>query len=366
MARGLAQEGCVGTRILLVSGPAAGGLKRHVETLASRLPARGFEVAGAAPPGVFVEAVCRFPLDLGDRPRPGADLRTVRQLRLAAKQWKPDVVHAHGVKAALLTLFAFPTGRPPVVVTYHNVWHGGPLSAPLRLLAPRAAASIAVSGAVRDSLARHGVRVAHPEVIRNGVDPAAFPDVKTGRPPHPFTALFMGRLTEEKGIPVLLEAVEAAGEGPAISLVIAGDGPLRSRVEQAAARNAGRVRYVGHVSEVLTAYRQADVVVMPSLSEGLPMTALEAMACGLPLVASRVGGLPEVVADGETGLLVPPGDPSALAAALRVLAADPVRAAAMGDVGRARVADRFTEERMLEQLIACYHTALGPGASGRA
>jgi glycosyltransferase involved in cell wall biosynthesis len=345
-------------RILLVSGPASGGLKRHVETLAARLPQFGYQVAGAAPEGVFPPEVQSFPLDLGDRPRPRADLAAVRQLRSAVQDWQPDLIHAHGVKAALLSLFAFPKAPPPVLVTYHNLWHGGPLTFPLRMLAPRAAGSIAVSDAVRDSLSRFGVTPKALTVIRNGVDPQAFAPPPERTPDRPFTVLFMGRLTEEKGASVLLSAVEGLDASQNLRFQVAGDGPLRSRVVEHAGRSQV-LTYLGQVEDVASAYRGADLVVMPSLSEGLPMTALECMASGLPLIASRVGGLPEVVVDHETGLLIPPGDPSALQAAIITLAADRHRAARMGQAGRRRIAAEFTEERMLQQAVERYQSLLG-------
>jgi glycosyltransferase involved in cell wall biosynthesis len=118
------------------------------------------------------------------------------------------------------------------------------------------------------------------------------------------------------------------------------------------------------VQQVVTpVYYAADTVVMPSLAEGHPMTALEAMACGLPLVASRVGGLAEIVVDGETGLLVPPGDAEALTAALTTLARDRARAQQMGAAGHRRVAAEFTQQRMLDGVAAVYAGVLRPSSS---
>jgi glycosyltransferase involved in cell wall biosynthesis len=351
-------------RVLLVTGPASGGLKRHVETLADRLPGLGYQVASAAPVGVFTGIEAGFRLDLGDRPRPGPDLQALRQLRAAAASWRPDLIHAHGVKAALLTLLAFTGKCPPVVVTYHNRWLGGPLTLPLRLLAGRARASIAVADAVRDSLTVHGVRPEPLVVIRNGIDPSVY-SPRPVRQPGPFTLLFIGRLTEEKGIPLLLEAVTAleASEKLPLRLLIAGDGPLRPDVEAAARRSGSSIEFLGPQSDVLPVYHQADAVLMPSRSEGLPMAALEAMACALPVVAARVGGLPELVADGETGVLLSPGSVSELVRACRDLADRPGHAAELGRAGRQRVERQFTETGMLEALAKVYREVL-PGCAG--
>ena len=339
-------------RILLVCGPAAGGLLRHVETLLQELPRRGWEVALAAPDGVGKNARLRFPIDLADRPRPYRDLGAIRALRAAGRVWRPALVHAHGAKATLLAAAGSPAPR---VATFHNVWHGGTLTPFLRAAARRMNASIAVSVAVGASLERFGIRSRSLSVIRNGVDLSHLLPAATPRPDRPFTFAFLGRLTEEKGVPVLLRAV--AGLPTGIQLRIAGDGPLRELVEKAAAASE-RLRYLGHCSDVLSLYHTVDAVVMPSLSEGLPMTALEAMACGLPLVASRVGGLPEVVQPDETGLLVAPDNADELAGAMARLAEDPDTAAAMGASGRKRVEREFDQERMLERIEETYRSLL--------
>jgi L-malate glycosyltransferase len=355
-----------GRRVLLVCGPAVGGMRRHVETLAAALPERGFEVAVAAPAGMEIGAPsARFCIELGDRPRPASDLGALRGLRQAAREWRPDLVHAHGVKAALLALGSRLPGRPPVVVTFHNLWHGGPLTLPLRLVTLRAAAAVAVSEAVREHLAAHGIRPRELAVIPNGLDLAAFSAGPPPPPDRPFTAAFLGRLTEEKGVRVLLEAARLVPEAPEVRLLVAGDGPLRPAVEAEARREGSRLEYLGHQHDVRSIYHAADAVLMPSLSEGHPLTALEAMACGLPLVASRIGGLAEIVVEEETGLLVPPGDSAALADAVRGLASDRDRARALGAAGRRRVEAEYGVERMLERLIGVYERVLQPAARGQ-
>lgn len=346
-------------KVLLVSGPAAGGLRRHVDLLAERLPPLGYEVAVAAPDALRLEAeVPRFAVELGDRPRPARDLEALRALRRAAREWKPDLIHCHGAKAALLGLAALGWSRTPVMVTFHNLWGGGPLTAPLRALLPFAAWSICVSQAVRDSLARSGMRPHCCEVIPNGVDLDLFFPAPNRVPP-PFTVAFAGRLTEEKGVPVLLAAAEILAEqGVPLRFLIAGTGPLQKQVEAHPLRASGMLVYLGQKSDILRVYHAAHALVMPSHAEGLPMAALEAMACELPVVASRVGGLPEIVGEGKTGLLVPPGDPSALAEALRTLAEHPAVAVAMGVEGRVRVEKEYFLERMLARLDRLYRAVL--------
>jgi glycosyltransferase involved in cell wall biosynthesis len=329
-----------------VSGPAAGGIRRHLSDLVEALPARGFRVAGAVPEGLRLPGADRFPLPIGDRPRPLQDLRAAMRLRAAVRDWSPHVVHAHGVKAALLTLGS--GLRAPVVITFHNLWGGGALTKLLRLFTPRAAGVICVSEAVKASLIAAGVPLPQAQVIYNGVDLRRFFPASPASAGAPGVG-FIGRLTGEKGIDTLLGAMRRVREAVPARLVVAGDGPFRGSVE-----GAGDLEYLGAVEDVVSVYRSLTLVAIPSRSEGLSMTALEAMACGLPVVASRVGGLPEVVVEGETGILVPPGDADALAAAILSLVRDPKRAAALGEAGRRRVEARFTLDEMVDRVAEVY------------
>lgn len=341
-----------------MTGPAAGGLKRHVERLVACLPCQDLEIAVATPTGGATGDVQWFPFELGDRPRPGADLGALRQLRQAAATWRPDLIHAHGVKAALVSLLAFPFARPPVIVTYHNRWLGGPLTVPLRSLAPRARASIAVSEAVRQSLTDFDVRPSKLQVIRNGIDPDAWSPVCRSTVERLFTFLFLGRLTEEKGVPLLLEVARALEGRTDLQITMAGEGPLQAAVAEAAGRAGSVLTFLGRQEDVLSLYQSADAVLMPSLSEGLPMTALEGMACGLPILASSVGGIPELVMDGVTGTLLTERDPAIWVCSLHDLASSPMRAAALGQAGRKRIEEEFSEAVMLQQLIGVYRGAL--------
>ncbi len=188
------------------------------------------------------------------------------------------------------------------------------------------------------------------EVVPNGLDVDAIPAAT--RPGEGF--LYAGRLAHEKGVATL---VEAALADPALGVTIAGDGPDADALRRAAARAPDRVRFCGALprAELLARLRSARAVVMPSLwHENAPLAALEAAASAVPVIASRRGGLPEIVRDGENGILVPPGDPEALAKAMRSLQDSPDLAARLGRRGRAiaageyRVSDQVA--RMLELL----------------
>lgn len=171
-------------------------------------------------------------------------------------------------------------------------------------------------------------------------------------------ALFVGRLSEEKGVRVLLAAARSLE--PTLPLRVIGDGPLREPVEQAA-REDPRIVSLGAcpAAQVGMEMGRAAVLVVPSLwYEGLPMTVIEAYARALPVIASGLGGLAAMVRDGQTGHLVPAGDPGALAAAITALAADPGRAAALGMQARATFERRYTAARHLKGLMAIYERVL--------
>jgi glycosyltransferase involved in cell wall biosynthesis len=142
--------------------------------------------------------------------------------------------------------------------------------------------------------------------------------------------------------------------------VFAGDGPLRSDLERRAHRLGltDRLRLLGFRSDLSEIYTGFDLVALPSSSEGMPLTVIEAMAAARPVVASNVGGVPEVVVDGVTGLVVPVGDRQALADALAALLQDPARRRAMGLAGRRRYEERFTLERMAEAYAGVYRRVL--------
>lgn len=350
-------------RVLLVSGPATGGIRRHLQNLLEGLPARGVVLGLAAPSDLSTLSdqsdVRHWPVGLGDRPRPPQVLAALLTLRRAVREFRPDLVHAHGAKAALLTLLLPLPGRPPILATLHNLWRGGALTSVLRGLLPRAKAVICVSEAVRESLLAHGLAIAQTPIIPNGV---ALPPQSTREPGDLVTVAYVGRLTDEKGIDVLMEAWEAILKSKALNgsgrlrLVVAGDGPLQAGVRQWALRPDSDAAFLGHVEAVGPLYESADFVVIPSRSEGQSLTALEAMSHGLPVIASSVGGLREVVVDSVTGILFPPGSTYTLVKAITGLARDRALRSRLGEAGRVRVEQHFSLERMLERTRDAYES----------
>ncbi|HXT22244.1 MAG TPA: glycosyltransferase family 4 protein [Thermoanaerobaculia bacterium] len=234
-------------------------------------------------------------------------------------------------------------------------WLRAPLLAALgRLTARLADAVVAPSHATAAEL-RRDYGVADVEVIANGVPPGRQP------PPHrrevPPVILYSGRLRTRKAVAVLLAAMpRVLAAFPACRLVIVGDGEQGKRIA-AAVRARGLTAHVDLAGVLPRAgavarLAEADVFCLPSTYEGLPLAILEAMAAGLPVVATAVSGNPEAVEDGVTGLLVPPESASALAEALIALLADPERRRRMGEAGRARVAERFGIDRIAAEHLA--------------
>ena len=173
-------------------------------------------------------------------------------------------------------------------------------------------------------------------------------------------ALFVGRLSAEKGAEVLLEAWQKL-KGT-IPLVIMGDGPLRETLEsEAAARNLSNITFAGWRSrgEILSAMKSASLLITPSLwYEGFPMTILEAFACGIPVICSRLGGLREIVEDGCTGLHFNPGDAEDLAAKLDLLWTQPSQLIAMGRAAREEYKRSYTAERNYELMMQIYERTM--------
>jgi glycosyltransferase involved in cell wall biosynthesis len=186
------------------------------------------------------------------------------------------------------------------------------------------------------------------------VKPNFVPDRGCGQGQGGF-ALYVGRLSSEKGLETIL-AADRLGYLP-LSVHIAGDGPLRSEIERACIRPGSRLVYLGRLerAQVVEQMKQATVLLVPSLwYEGFPMVMVEALSFGLPIIASRIGGLPEIVQDGDSGLLFEPGDPSSLLEALRIFGANINRIDGMRQASRAKFNDHYTEEKNYQMLIEIY------------
>jgi alpha-maltose-1-phosphate synthase len=312
-------------------------------------------------------------------------------LSMAAAVTAADLAHSHTWYANLAGHLASLLYGIPHVVTVHSLeplrpWKAEQLGGGYalsswceRTAVEAATAVIAVSDGMRDDVlaAYPAVPAERVRVIRNGIDTAEYsPDPASdvleryGVDPARPSVVFVGRVTRQKGLPVLLRA--AAGIDPAAQLVICAgqaDTPeLEAEVSDLArglrARRDGVVWLSGMLAkrEVIQLLSHATVFACPSLYEPLGIVNLEAMACGTAVVGSKVGGIPEVVADEETGLLVPPGDPAALAQAVNELVTDERRAAEMGRRGRARAGAEFGWASIAAQTAELYAELAGTRA----
>jgi len=241
----------------------------------------------------------------------------------------------------------------------------------------RSAAAVAcISDYCRDELAAlvEAGETDHLGLVRMGVDVTRFApaaDRRAGRGPGPLRLLFVGRLVPEKGPSDLLAAVallRAAGRD--LDVVVVGNGPLR---EQLAAEVAAQglqdvVRLLGPVGQddLPSWYEWADVFCLPSYAEGVPVVLMEAMATELPVVTTRIAGIPELVRDGDTGLLVEPGRPALVAAAVERLAAAPGERAELGRRARRRIVEEFQPAENAARLVALWRRTAGHGGAGAA
>lgn len=207
---------------------------------------------------------------------------------------------------------------------------------------------IAVSSAVREALLRAGIASEKIEVVHTGID---LPQKTRERSRGPFTVGHLGAFTKEKGQDV---AVAAAKLLPEVQFILAGEGALRDELQRTASSN---VEFPGFVSNLSDFFSRIDLFAMPSRSEAWGLAALEAMAYGVPVIASDIQGLAEIVEPGRGGWLVPVGDAEALAHSIRDAASDPDRLAAVGLAARER-AGQFTVERMARQTEAFYRRLL--------
>jgi glycosyltransferase involved in cell wall biosynthesis len=303
--------------------------------------------------------------------------RLVRFLRAE----RPAIVHAFLFWAYVIGAFAARAARVPVVIAsrrslgcfkegvLHHLW--------LERLATRITdVIVANSEAVKaDVVRQERVAAARVRVIHNGVDPGPpVPSIERGLGEHlgiPSDSSAVGvvaRLIDYKGHRYFLQACCAVRQRhPRAVFLLVGDGPeaapLVARVRELGLDAV--VRFLGTRMDVARILTVLDVVVLPSLEEGFPNVVLEAMAAGKPVVASRVGGVPEAVVHGETGLLVPPADPQALAEAIATLLDDPARAQRMGRAGRDRVITWFGMDRMVQETERLYHEILAQAARPR-
>lgn len=366
-------------RVLHVSRPAAGGLRQHLVTLLTGLGQRGCACALAGPAALLRDieetqggAPCEpvLPIEITDRPELRGDLLAARRLRRAAADF--DLVHAHGMRAAWI---AAVSGCRPFVLTAHNLYRrpGGMLAARAGSFAlGRASLIIAVSEAVGRTLEEAGVSSHFIRVVPNGIAPprprATRDEVRErhGIEPDAPLILCVARLMADKGVDVLVKAWPTIRQAaPSARCIIAGDGPDMPALREMSARLHG-IALAGFVDDAASLYAAADVVAIPSRREGQSLVCLEAMASepAPAVVASDAGGLPEMVRDGVTGLLVPKEDSGALADAIVRLLGDAGLRRALSEAAAVMVAERYSADAMCAATLGIYGEVRGAKRPG--
>ncbi len=379
-----------------------GGPALHVAYLSAGLAKRGYEttlVAGSLAPGEDSMAFVADELgvdvvridELHREISPARDLVAAVRLARLIRKVRPHILHTHTAKAGAVGRAAAllaGNARPPVVVhTFHgHVLRGyfDPVRARAfrqleRTLARSTTALVAVSPQVRDDLVELNVAPATQfAIVRLGIEldqrvsPASNGRAEMRRVlgigEQPFTVGWIGRMTGIKRTDDALLAFKSLRErGIDARLCLVGDGPDRDQVERRA-HELGVMRetlFLGYQEQVASFFAAFDVFILPSANEGTPVTAIEALAAGKPVVATRVGGIPDVVRDGEDGFLVAPGDVDALADRLAQLATDDKLRKRMGEAARSRVRERYSVERLVDDVDRLYRSLLEAEGLGR-
>jgi glycosyltransferase involved in cell wall biosynthesis len=299
------------------------------------------------------------------------DPSTLRNIVTRARSLKIGIIHCHGFKA---DFYGFLAGRRlgiPVISTQHGWTHSNRLirvweRADLILLR-RFSRVAAVSSEIEMELLNRGVAPAGVITVTNGI---SMPDLRgrsddflesQGASRKNVMIGIVGRLSVEKGHRDFLQAVgRVAHARPEARFWIVGSGTLRDKLEAYSRKLgvSGVVRFLGFRGDMETIYAHLDIVVSASLREGIPIALLEAMAMARPVIATRVGGIPSIIDDGVSGILVPPQDPETLADRILDLLIHPERRKEIGRSARQKVAERFSSERMCGEYISIYRESL--------
>jgi glycosyltransferase involved in cell wall biosynthesis len=352
-----------------------GGAEEMVLNLVRHLPARFEPIVGciheAGPIGEEIRRTGTPVSVLGLTPglRRLGDINGIRRY---LRETRPDIVHTFLLTASLYGRPAAMLARVPVIIgTEVNIYENKRAAHAVaeRLLMSITDRIIVSADSVRDFYVQQvHADPAKVEVIYNAVDFSQAQSTVTARemraslglPADAMVAGVIARLTEQKGHRYLFDALASNPALSAVQLVVIGGGEERGRLERDAASNglSARVHFLGPRRDLGNLLAAMDVFVLPSLWEGLPLSLVLAMGAGLPVVATAVAGVPEVVEDGRTGLLVPPRDPVALGRALARLIADAALRARIGEDARASVLPRFGIDRYVESVAALYDRLL--------
>lgn len=360
---------------LITRADAIGGAAIHVRDLAIRLKADGHEpIVATGGEGVYSEMLRANGIEhhklnwLRRSLDPVADIRGVMEVRAFLRALKPALLHAHSSKAGVVGRIAARSCGVPVIFTAHGWSFTEGVPAVQRALyklidrvtVPLAAQVISVSEFDRQLALQNRVgqadRIA---TVHNGM-PDVAAELMADPAVTPPRLVMVARFEPQKDHETLLRAL-ATLRDLHWSLSLLGDGPLLDRMSALAAELGidDRIEFCGYQPAVASVLAESQIFVLATNWEGLPLTIVEAMRAGLPVIASNVGGVAELIDDGETGCLVPARDVDALAAALRPLIADAALRSRLGAAGRAKYRAGFTFEHMYRKTIAVYDRIAG-------
>jgi glycosyltransferase involved in cell wall biosynthesis len=360
-------------KVAYVTSLEVGGPVTHLLDLAPAVAATGADVKVLAASEPLAEAFRARGVDALATPlRSPLDLSGAHRIRALLRG--ADVVHTHDRRAGLLVRAPAGLGGATVVHTLHGV--PDQLSASVvdagRPLPSSDGAGLADSARLRAEalLSRIGTTVVPSHALARFLAARGFPADRLHVIPNAMTvsrlhprergdALVVGTaavLEARKGVDLLIDACARAGTE--LRLEVFGDGPRARELEAQAVTARVDARFHGHVDNAASRFGELDLFVLPSWGENFPMAILEAMSWAVPVVATRVGGVPEMVVEGETGLLVEPGDRDALAAAIGRVAADPALAARLGAAGAARIASEFESSAVARRMADLYEELL--------
>jgi len=363
-------------RVLQVIRPAQGGMQNHLLELANGLRCRGVDQIIACNRGAMATHFRNAGLKVAEISLPGSvdpvrDALSIVQLVKLIIRYRPVILHLHGAKAGLAGRVAgHLTATPTVVYTVHNSvfhefwpgWKRRTAAVVEGLLARHTDLVITVSEALRAELIRvAGIPPTRLRTIRNGVPGFPFHGGEGERVRQEFGIAAeqnvvgcVARFAPQKGLQDLLLAVEMVQRTHPVHLLLVGSGPLEGQLRAQARQLSIEATFAGYRNDVPALLASMDVFVLPSHSEGLPLIILEAMMAGLPIVASRVGGIPEAVIDGCTGRLVDPHRPEQLAAAINEFLSDRAAGSTSASAGAQRVRALFSVDRMIDETMEAY------------
>lgn len=370
-------------KILHVVRPAEGGMKNHVLSLLRHLDKRKYRMILACPQAEEWRSLLAdsdvevVELSLKGNLSLVSDMQNVLQLKHLIKEQEVDLVHTHGMKAGLVGRIAGCSlkGRfmPYILSTIHNsiyqyrmpVYQKHVISTVQRCLARQTDGFITVSQALkREIMLWEGVPQDKIRVIYNGIKTDMFHKslspyhkIRLGLNPALPVVGMVARLAPQKGADYFVQAAYLISQViDSVQFLVAGDGPLKEELQREAVKLGikDKIIFAGHQADTSEIYPLIDVYAAPSISEGLSTGVIEAMAAKRPIVATAVGGIPELITHRETGLLIPPGNPQALAQGILELLKRPIWSAQLAKSARQKAVHQFTMENMVGQTEDFY------------